>query len=533
MKLFSALIVALVLILFMVSDAKKKKTKKKVEAAQQQANPNPPDPLANARSPRDEGLYRDGDNGDLPAITEQVTIKEGIFFYGTAMGTADGKVVPQTLSDGAAPRVKTFLKDFKIDIHTVTNRQFKAFVEDTNYVTDSELYKWSFVLEGLTSQAVVDEVDGEHGYGRVKESLHWMAVKRASWKHPYGPDSSITDYLDYPVVHMSYRDADEYCSWAGGDPRVAVAKEKAAGTWTDDKDENGKVDLAKSRHFYRLPTEREWERVARAGLVNQTYSWGDDKPSSNAGADNGNGKKTKKNLPMFNHWPGAKFEPKNKKQIRDNVAIDGFHGLAPAKHYLPSDFGVYQMLGNVWEWANGGTPDKRPLRGGSFIDSINGEFNHATMVSTRQMNSGDSGSVNTGFRCVFGGPLNLAIDQRDTQIAEQLLKETDGKIKKRQAEQRAEKKRLKEEEDKKNGKGKSKGKGKGKGKIKDKARGKGKGKGDSKMAATKEPEEASMTSEERFHRKKAAKEAQRKAEEERQQAIKRARRDTTGIKMEL
>ena len=123
-------------------------------------------------------------------------------------------------------RVRTFLTDFEIDVHTVTNEQFKAFVEETNYKTDAELYGWSFVLEGLTSQEVVDEVDGEKGYGRVQNSRHWMAVKGANWRHPYGKDSNIKDLMDYPAVHISYRDAEEYCSWAGGDPQIEIARER-------------------------------------------------------------------------------------------------------------------------------------------------------------------------------------------------------------------------------------------------------------------------------------------------------------------
>ena len=71
----------------------------------------------------------------------------------------------------ALPHGEDILTDFEIDIHTVTNEQFKAFVEETNYKTDAELYGWSFVLEGLTSQEVVDEVDGEKGYGRVQNSV--------------------------------------------------------------------------------------------------------------------------------------------------------------------------------------------------------------------------------------------------------------------------------------------------------------------------------------------------------------------------
>ena len=65
--------------------------------------------------------------------------------------------------------------------------------------------------------------------------------------------------------------------------------------------------------------------AARAGLINNTYPWGNDAPSNE-----------KPNMPMFNHWPGKKFNPKSKKQIKSNIAFDGFHGVAPAKHYIPN-----------------------------------------------------------------------------------------------------------------------------------------------------------------------------------------------------
>jgi hypothetical protein len=61
------------------------------------------------------------------------------------------------------------------------------------------------------------------------------------------------------------------------------------------------------------------------------------------------------------------------------------------------------MKGNVWEWTKGGTPTRRILRGGSFIDSLDGSFNHAVRVSTRQENTADSAGVNMGFRCASSG----------------------------------------------------------------------------------------------------------------------------------
>lgn len=70
----------------------------------------------------------------------------------------------------------------------MTNRQFAAFVTATGYVTEAELYGWSFVFQSQASPETVAEVDGEQGYGRVKNSLHWLAVKNASWNHPFGLD---------------------------------------------------------------------------------------------------------------------------------------------------------------------------------------------------------------------------------------------------------------------------------------------------------------------------------------------------------
>ena len=265
------------------------------------------------------------------------------------MGTqmlVGNKLAPVKLKDGAELRRKVTVKPFTIDKHCVTNAQFQEFVNATGYTTETEFFGWSFVLEHLASKEVIDYVDSSEGYGRVKDAKHWMAVIGANWRTPHGPDSAVvgenSTALDatLPVVQVSHKDASEYCSWA----------------------------------LRRLPSEKEWEYAARGGKVNQTYPWGNTfKPR------------------RINIWEGD-FPKINSLQ-------DGFLGVAPAKYFKPNDYGLYNMVGNVWEWVSGGKPDKRILRGGSFVDSKDGKFNHAVMVSTKQVNAGDSGASNIGFRC--------------------------------------------------------------------------------------------------------------------------------------
>merc|ERR1719240_281630 len=111
---------------------------------------------------------------------------------------------------------------------------------------------------------------------------------------------------------------------------------------------------------------------------------------------------------MMNVWQGKFFE--------ENTEEDDYWGTSPVKAYPPNGFGVYSTIGNVWEWTQtmfskarpgkkGEEQDKMVLRGGSFVDSVDGSFNHKARVTTRMGNTPDSGSHNTGFRCARDGAL--------------------------------------------------------------------------------------------------------------------------------
>jgi formylglycine-generating enzyme required for sulfatase activity len=250
------------------------------------------------------------------------------------------KKLPQTRDGGGEPDID-FVDPFGIEATTVSVNQFRRFVRDTKYATEAEAFGWSFVFEPLASNETIKRVDGEEGYGRVKESPHWMAVQGAYWRRPEGPDSTIKGRGDEPVTHISWNDANAFCKWAGR----------------------------------RLPSEQEWEYAARGGLEDVPFPWGDDPAEG-----------------KLNGWQGA-FPGKGEAQE------DGYIGVAPVDAFEPNGFGMHNMLGNVWEWTRGGTAKERILRGGSFVDSIDGHANHMLRVSTRMVNSADSGSHNTGFRC--------------------------------------------------------------------------------------------------------------------------------------
>jgi sulfatase modifying factor 1 len=266
------------------------------------------------------------------------------------------------------PVRRTSVASFWIDPTPVTNRQFAAFVRATGHVTDAEIAPDPRDYPGMAAEmARPGSLVFQPPAGPVSLDAPlswWSFMFGASWRRPYGERSSILKLQDHPVVHVSYRDAMAYAAWAGKD----------------------------------LPTEAEWELAARGGLEGADYAWGDD-PAPGGRM-------------LANYWQGA-FP-------QQNLRLDGFERTSPVRAFPPNGYGLYDLIGNVWEWtrddydqppaASGccapesGQPDvaesppRKVLKGGSHLCADN--YCHRYRPAARIPQTVETSTSHIGFRCV-------------------------------------------------------------------------------------------------------------------------------------
>jgi formylglycine-generating enzyme required for sulfatase activity len=230
-------------------------------------------------------------------------IQGGVF----SMGSADFYPEEQ-------PVRRIRVKDFWIDPSPVTNRDFAAFVQATGYRTLAEIapdprdypgmlpefaHPGSLVFKRATRPIALDD-----------PNQWWSFTLGADWRHPTGPDSTIDQLQDHPVVHIAYRDAQAFAAWLG-----------------------------KS-----LPTEAEWEYAARGGLDGAAFAWGDELAPAGA--------------VLANYWVGA-FPASNNR-------ADGGYRTTEIGRFPANGYGLFDMIGNVWEWTSDwySLPERQRAQGG-------------------------------------------------------------------------------------------------------------------------------------------------------------------------
>ncbi|MEZ4259751.1 MAG: SUMF1/EgtB/PvdO family nonheme iron enzyme [Polyangiaceae bacterium] len=144
------------------------------------------------------------------------------------------------------------------------------------------------------------------GYGvGAREGMDdwaWERVPHASWRRPFHQDWPETEAFlrdDAPVVMVSHSDATAYCAHVGK----------------------------------RLPTEAEWEYAMRAGHERTRFPWGDEPERARPDGGVGLG---------LNFWQGASHHKNDRR--------DGYLYVSPVRAFAPNAWGVFDPVGNVWQW---------------------------------------------------------------------------------------------------------------------------------------------------------------------------------------
>lgn len=270
-----------------------------------------------------------------------------------------------------APVREVTVASFAIDVTPVTNAAFTCFVRATGYVTLAERPPSRATYPGADPRLLVPGssvfTPPERYPIAPNPLLWWRYVEGASWRHPLGPHSTIEGKDDHPVVHVAYEDAAAFAAWAGK----------------------------------RLPTEAEWEYAARGGLEGAAFAWGDElAPEGRM---------------MANYWQGP--FPKT------NLCLDGYDRTSPVTAFPPNGYGLFDMIGNVWEWTSDVfrepgdtkpccTPDQRAgnagqgpggafpcmvIKGGSHLCAEN--YCRRYRPAARYPQTIDTSTSHMGFRC--------------------------------------------------------------------------------------------------------------------------------------
>jgi formylglycine-generating enzyme required for sulfatase activity len=267
---------------------------------------------------------------------------------------------------------------FWIDEHPVTVAEFRRFVQATGYVTVAERpldpAQYPDADPDLLHPGSLVFYQASGPVGLTDVTKWWRYTVGASWRHPRGPESTVSGLDLHPVTHVAAQDAEAYASWAGKE----------------------------------LASEAEWEFAARGGLEGAVFTWGDEM--------------TPRGKVMANTWQGE-FPWQSL----------GKYGTSPVRSFPPNGYGLYDMAGNVWEWTSdyflaspvahgccvprnprvtsaeqslipgepGGHIPRRVIKGGSHLCAPNYCLRYRP--AARQGEAIDTSTGHLGFRCIVRG----------------------------------------------------------------------------------------------------------------------------------
>lgn len=270
-------------------------------------------------------VFADYLSGGLTA-PELIVVPAGQFVMGSPE-TEDGRY-----ADEGPQRTVQLIKPFSLGRTEVTVGDFRAFVESTGYVSTAERQAGSYLREP------------ESGAWKLDENINWRFDNLGK---PAGDR--------YPVVHVSWEDAQAYTKWLS----------------------------RQTGQSYRLPTEAELEYANRAG-TQTVYPWGDGSPS--AAVANIKGEKDLPLIPAALHSPSSdEFKYAFREGYTSAVFKgygDGFGSLAPVGTFAANKFGLHDTTGNVWEWTADcwhDSYDNAPTDGSAWTTAKSGDCGRRVM----------------------------------------------------------------------------------------------------------------------------------------------------------
>lgn len=205
-----------------------------------------------------------------------------------------------------------------------------------------ELMGWSAPPEGLPQREPSETEDFDRELfnisvdNRVRlQYCETYTLEAQDW-HAHQPDdvwsSGKTSAEIFGEVDRS--DLDE-------EPDYSI-KPMVALSWTQAADLGSKLSSENKKVTYRLPTEAEWEKAARGGLIGKRYSWGNEPPE--------------RTRCDFDHFGGF---------FIDNP-----------KRFPTNGYGLYGMCGGVWEWTSDNydalayDPNRPPIQKGQELQKV-------------------------------------------------------------------------------------------------------------------------------------------------------------------